>query len=60
MLIHDDDVADQVLLPGEHQVPGQHAGDAGDLLLLVHTIVGRNIGLEIKGNFAGHPVVINC
>ena len=42
------------LLPGEDDVPGEHAGDAGDLLLLVHPVVGGNIGLEIKGNLPGH------
>ena len=43
------------LFPSEHQVPGQHASHAGDLLLLVHPVVGRHVGLEVKRDLPGHP-----
>ena len=32
----------------EEDVPGEHGGDAGDLLLLVHHVVVRSVGLEVE------------
>ena len=49
-----------LILPGENQVPGQHAGDAGDLLLLVHPKVVGNIRLEVECHFPRHPEIILC
>ena len=43
------------LFPSEHQVPGQHAGHTGDLLLLVHDVVPGHVGLEVEGHLPGHP-----
>ena len=43
------------LFSGEHQVPGQHARHARDLLLLVHDVVPGHIRLEVEGNLPGHP-----
>merc|ERR1719193_408040 len=39
------------LLPIEHKVPGEHCGDAGDLLFLVHDVVTWYVRLEVKSNF---------
>ena len=44
----------QKLFSGEHQVPGQHARHARDLLLLVHDVVPRHIRLEVEGNLPGY------
>ena len=38
------------LLPGEIDLSGEHAGDAGDLFLLVHAVVARGVGLEVEGH----------
>ena len=38
------------LLSGEQDLPGQHAGHAGDLFLLMHQKVSWNIVLEVKGH----------
>ena len=35
-------------LPGEVDVPGEHGGDARDLLLLVHHEVAGRVGLEVE------------
>ena len=43
------------LLPGEQDVPGQHASHAGDLFLLMHHIVSRNIGLKVKCHLPTNP-----
>ena len=42
-------------LPGEHEVPSEHARDAGDLLLLVHSVVVGNIGLKVERDPPGDP-----
>lgn len=39
----------------EEDVPGEHGGDAGDLLLLVHEGVARRVGLEVERHAARHP-----
>ena len=38
----------------EEDVPGEHGGDAGDLLLLVHAVVAGGVGLEVEGHLPGH------
>ena len=43
------------LFSGEHQVPGQHACHARYLLLFMHDVVPRHVGLEVEGNLPGHP-----
>ena len=42
-------------LPLEEDVPGQHGGDAWNLLLLMHVAVAGSVGLEVQGHAAGHP-----
>ena len=43
-----------LVLPCEDQVSGEHAGDAGDLLLLMHPVVVRNIGLKVECDLSRH------
>ena len=43
-----------LVLPCEDQVSGEHAGDAGYLLLLVHPVVVGHIGLKVECYFSGH------
>ena len=45
-----------IIFSGEDQVSSQHACHARDLLLLVHDMISRYIGLEVKGNLPGHLV----
>ena len=43
------------LFPVEHDVPGEHGGDTGDLLLVVHHKVPGNIWLKVESNLAANP-----
>ena len=44
-------------LPGEYEVPGQHARHTRDLLLLVHPDVGGDVRLEVERDLPGHPAM---
>ena len=44
------------LLSVEDNVSGEHRGDAGDLLVLVHHEVAWHVGLKVEGDLPANPL----
>ena len=42
-------------LGSEVNIPGEHRGDAGNLLPLVHHVVARGVGLKVQRDPPRHP-----
>ena len=45
--------------PRQNEVPSEHVHHAGDLLLLVHPVVGRHVGLEVVRHLPGNSEITN-